>query len=147
EQRIGRLDRIGQRHEIEIHAAAFHGSAQHVLLRWYHEGLDALRGSPSDGREILRRYGARLLAEAERQAQAGEDPDVEIDALVGETAATHRELSALVQSGRDRLLELASERESRDLPLGDALREQDADEGSDEFILALFEQFGIDNEE
>ena len=147
EQRIGRLDRIGQRHEIEIHAAAFHGSAQRVLLRWYHEGLDALRSSPSDGREILRRYGARLRAEAERHAQGGEDPDVEIDALIGETAATHRELSALVQSGRDRLLELASERESRDLPLGDALREQDADEGTDEFILALFEQFGIDNEE
>ncbi|HEY6940942.1 RNA polymerase-associated protein RapA [Dokdonella sp.] len=147
EQRIGRLDRIGQRHDIEIHAAAFHGTAQHALLRWYHEGLDALRSSPSDGREILRRYRARLLAEAERHALGGEDPDVEIDALVGETAATHRELSELVQAGRDRLLELATERQARDLPLADALREQDADGGADEFILALFEQFGIDAEE
>ncbi|HEY6544998.1 MAG TPA: RNA polymerase-associated protein RapA [Dokdonella sp.] len=147
EQRIGRLDRIGQRHPIEIHAAAFDGTAQHALLRWYDEGLDALRSSPSDGREIVLRYGARLLAEAERHARAGEDPDVEIDALIGETAATHREVTALVQSGRDRLLELASEREGRDTDLGGALRAQDADESADAFILGLFEQFGIDNEE
>ena len=147
EQRIGRLDRIGQRHDIEIHAAAFHGTAQHALLRWYDEGLDALRTSPSDGREILRRYGTRLLAEAERHARAGEDPDVEIDALVGETAATHRELSERVQAGRDRLLELSTERQARGLRLADALRAQDEDAGADEFILALFEQFGVDSEE
>ncbi len=147
EQRIGRLDRIGQRHDIVIHALAFSGSAQHALLRWYHEGLDALRTSPSDGREILRRYRSRLLAEAERHALGAEAADAELDALIADTAATHRELSALVQAGRDRLLELATERQSRDLPLGDALRAQDADVAGDEFILALFEQFGVDGEE
>jgi ATP-dependent helicase HepA len=147
EQRIGRLDRIGQRHDITIHAAAFDGTAQHALLRWYHEGLDALHTSPSDGREILRRYRARLLAEAERHALSAEDPDVEIDALIADTSVTHRELSGLVQAGRDRLLELATERQARDLPLGDALRAQDDDSATDEFVLALFEQFGIGNEE
>ncbi len=147
EQRIGRLDRIGQRHDIVIHAAAFGGSAQHALLRWYHEGLDALRSSPSDGREILRRYGARILSEAERHAHGGEDPDAEIDSLIAETAATHRELSELVNTGRDRLLELASERQAREQRLAGALREQDADTSADDFVLALFEQFGIDGEE
>jgi ATP-dependent helicase HepA len=147
EQRIGRLDRIGQRHDIVIHAAAFGGTAQHALLRWYQEGLDALRSSPSDGREILRRYGARLVAEAERHALGADEPDVEIDALIGETAAAHRELSALVQAGRDRLLELATERQARELPLADAMRAQDEGVDGDEFILRLFELFGIDSEE
>ena len=147
EQRIGRLDRIGQRHDIVIHIATFSGTAQRALLRWYQEGLDALRNSPSDGREILRRYRDRLLAECERHALGAEEPDVEIDALIGDTAAAHRELSALVQAGRDRLLELASERQARTLPIGDALRAQDEDHGTDEFVLRLFEQFGIDNEE
>ncbi|MEP6511210.1 MAG: RNA polymerase-associated protein RapA [Dokdonella sp.] len=147
EQRIGRLDRIGQRHDIVIHTTAFDGTAQHALLRWYHEGLDALRTSPSDGREILRRYRTRLLAEAERHALSAEDPDAEIDALIADTSATHRDLSELVQAGRDRLLELATEREARDVPLADALRAQDHDPATDEFILTLFEQFGIDNEE
>ena len=147
EQRIGRLDRIGQRHDIVIHAGVFGGTAQHALLRWYHEGLDALCSSPSDGREILRRYRARLLAEAQRHALSAEDPDVEIDALIGETHATHRELSELVHTGRDRLLELATERQAREQQLGAAMRAQDDDTGMDEFILNLFEQFGIDSEE
>jgi len=146
EQRIGRLDRIGQRADITLHAVAFGGTAQHALLRWYHEALDALTTSPSDGREILRRYGARVLVEAERHALGGDDPDVEIDALIGETRATHRELSELVQAGRDRLLELATERQARDHALADALRAVDADH-LDDFVLKLFEQFGIDNEE
>lgn len=147
EQRIGRLDRIGQHHDIVVHASAFGGTAQHALLRWYHEGLDALCSGPSDGREILRRYRARLLAEAERHALSAEDPDIEIDALIGETHATHRELSELVQSGRDRLLELATERQAREQQLGDALRAQDDDVSGDEFMLNLFEQFGVDSEE
>lgn len=147
EQRIGRLDRIGQRHDISIHAAAFTGTAQHALLRWYHEGLDALRSSPSDGREILRRFAGRLLAEAERHALGGEEADAEIDSLIAETAAAHRELSDLVNAGRDRLLELAGERQAREQVLAAALQAQDADTGADDFVLALFEQFGIDGEE
>ncbi|MEO7325567.1 MAG: RNA polymerase-associated protein RapA, partial [Dokdonella sp.] len=83
----------------------------------------------------------------ERHALSAEDPDAEIDALIADTSATHRELSQLVQAGRDRLLELATERQARELPLADALRAQDDDEATDEFVLTLFEQFGIDNEE
>lgn len=41
EQRIGRLDRIGQAHDIQIHVPYLEKTAQSVLVRWYHEGLDA----------------------------------------------------------------------------------------------------------
>src|SRR5690606_36398617 len=96
EQRIGRLDRIGQKHDIQIHAAAFSGTAQHALQRWFDAGLDAFRGSPSDGRELLKRYGEDLVQIAEQHAHGGEDDDVELDALHAESRATHEELSALV---------------------------------------------------
>jgi ATP-dependent helicase HepA len=147
EQRIGRLDRIGQRQDIVIHAVAYGGTAQHALLRWYDEGLDALRTSPADGRETLRRFGARLVACAERHAQGGEAEDAELDSLIAETAAAGQELANLVNAGRDRLLELASERGAREQRLAMALREQDEDTSSDGFVLQLFEQFGIDAEE
>ncbi|RTL01964.1 MAG: RNA polymerase-associated protein RapA, partial [Neisseriaceae bacterium] len=42
EQRIGRLDRIGQTETIHLHVPYFTGTAQHALLRWVHEGIDAL---------------------------------------------------------------------------------------------------------
>ncbi|HET6546341.1 MAG TPA: RNA polymerase-associated protein RapA [Rhodanobacteraceae bacterium] len=147
EQRIGRLDRIGQKHAIAIHAGAFTGTAQHVLLRWFDEGLDALRASPSDGRELLKRFGVRLIELAEQHAQAAEDADAEIDGLIGETRAAHVELSALVHAGRDRLLELAGERQASAQILRPALIAADSDTTFDEFVLRLFEHFGIDNED
>ncbi|MSP18461.1 MAG: RNA polymerase-associated protein RapA [Bdellovibrionales bacterium] len=43
EQRIGRLDRIGQKNKIHIHAAYFNGTPEEVLLRWYEEGLELFK--------------------------------------------------------------------------------------------------------
>lgn len=147
EQRIGRLDRIGQRHDIMIHACAFTGTAQHALLRWFDSGLDAFRSSPSDGRELLKRYGSQLTQLAEQHAHGGEDADSELDALIAESRATHEELSAMVNAGRDRLLELTSSRQAHADRLHRALAEADANLASDDFILRLFEQFGVQNEE
>ena len=48
---------------------------------------------------------------------------------------------------RDRLLELASSREAREETLREALAAADADLDTEDFILRLFEQFGIEHEE
>ncbi|PZQ19784.1 MAG: RNA polymerase-associated protein RapA [Rhodanobacter denitrificans] len=147
EQRIGRLDRIGQKHDIHLHYCVVQGSAQQALARWYEEGLDAFRRSPADGRELLKRYGARLTETAMLHARGGEEADAELDALIAETRAVHEELSAIVHAGRDRLLELASERDVRGEDLTDTLAMLDADTGARDFILRLFEQFGVHGEE
>ena len=147
EQRIGRLDRIGQKHDIIIHACAYSGTAQHALMRWYNDGLDAFRSSPSDGRELLKRYGERLVQLAEQHAHGGEDADSELDSLIAESRAAHEELSLLVNAGRDRLLELSSARQSHADRLQRALTDADRNQANDDFILRLFEQFGIENEE
>src|SRR5690606_30446236 len=41
EQRIGRLDRIGQRHTIQLHVPVFEHSGLQVLQRWYQDALNA----------------------------------------------------------------------------------------------------------
>ncbi len=41
EQRIGRLDRIGQAETIHVHVPYMQGGVQEVLFHWYHEGLNA----------------------------------------------------------------------------------------------------------
>jgi ATP-dependent helicase HepA len=47
EQRIGRLDRIGQTQDVKIHVPYFENTAQEVLFRWYHEGLNAFEQTSS----------------------------------------------------------------------------------------------------
>ena len=147
EQRIGRLDRIGQKHDIHVHCAAFTGTAQFVLLRWYSEALNALCNSPADGRELYRTFAARLHALAIEHAHGGEEPDIEIDGLIAETRAEHERLSRQLQHGRDRLLELANQRESGVAQLHAALAQADADSNIDQFILSLFELFGVHNDD
>lgn len=147
EQRIGRLDRIGQSHDIAIHILAVEGSAQHVLARWYDEGVDAFRSSPADGRELLRRYGEPLVRLAEEHARNADSRDQELDALIVDTRATHEELAELIRSGRDHLLELAASRDPHADELGQAFRREDHDPARDAFVQRLLESFGIHAEE
>ena len=52
EQRIGRLDRIGQTETIQIHIPYLQGSAQEVLFNWYHHGLSAFEQICPAGQQI-----------------------------------------------------------------------------------------------
>ena len=117
EQRIGRLDRIGQRRDVNLHFAKFRQSAQEALVRWFDEGLDAFRSSPQDGRELLRRFGAELVHVAREYAAGHSAAEEALDALIKRTQLAHRELALAIQQGRDRLLELATQRAAPDLSL------------------------------
>ena len=147
EQRIGRLDRIGQGHDISIHVLAVADSAQHVLARWYDEGVDAFRQSPADGRELLRRYGGTLAQLADQHARGDDGRDQELDALLAETRAAHEQMAALIREGRDHLLELAASRDPHAEELGQAFRREDEDPARDAFVQRLLEAYGIHAEE
>ena len=64
EQRIGRLDRIGQGSAIQVHVPYVTGSPQEILARWYHEGLDAFTGNRAGGQELMAQFRPRLAAMA-----------------------------------------------------------------------------------
>jgi len=147
EQRIGRLDRIGQKHDISIHVLAVADSAQHVLARWYDEGVDAFRSSPADGRELLRRFGDALSRLASEHARGDDNRDQELDVLLAETRGAHEEMAALIRDGRDHLLELAASRDLHADELAQAFTREDNDPSRDAFIQGLLERFGIHAEE
>ena len=147
EQRIGRLDRIGQKHDIAIHILVVADSAQHVLARWYDEGIDAFRMSPADGRELLRRYGEPLARLAEEHARGDDNRDQELDVLLAETRASHEQMAELIRAGRDHLLELAASRDLHADELQQAFAREDRAPHRDAFVQRLLEAFGIHAEE
>lgn len=147
EQRIGRLDRIGQRGDVHIHVCVVEGSAQHAVLRWYDEGLDAFRAGPEDGREIMKRHGGALVAVADALAR-GEDGAAErLDALIADTRADHEALSAEIAAGRDRLLEIATHLAPDADAMLDAMAAADADPTIEPFVVRLLEHHGVEVEE
>ncbi|HVC18422.1 MAG TPA: RNA polymerase-associated protein RapA [Rhodanobacter sp.] len=147
EQRIGRLDRIGQKHDIGIHILAVADSAQHVLARWYDEGVNAFRSSPADGRELLRRFGEPLTRLADEHARGKDNRDQELDVLLAETRASHEQMAELIRAGRDHLLELAASRDPHADELQQAFARDDRDPGRDAFVQRLLEAFGIHAED
>jgi ATP-dependent helicase HepA len=119
------------------------GSAQEVLQRWLHEGLDAFRQVLADGREMLRGFGAELLQLAAMDADAREPAFGE---LLERTRARHAEVARLIAEGRDRLLELGSRGLGERDALRKALQADDQHAALDDFPLRLLESFGVHNE-
>jgi ATP-dependent helicase HepA len=146
EQRIGRLDRIGQRHPIVLHVPSMPGTAQEVLLRWHADGTRVLRECPADGRELLRRFAAEVVRIARAHAATGEVDDPELDGLVAATASAHAELSEAIRAGRDRLLELAAQH-AGGTALLDAMRDADGNESTHAWMQECFEPFGVHAED
>ncbi len=143
EQRIGRLDRIGQKHEVLIHVPAIVGSAQAMIAKWFQDGLNAFAQSPQDGREIYKRFADNLTDLAREYAQGNSDALTSLEELIEETKVVHEELAAIILQGRDRLLEFGADRMAPTQYLRDALVDVDADFGIDDFVVRMFEQFGV----
>ena len=140
EQRIGRLDRIGQTQTIRIHVPYVAGSAEECVVEWYHRGLDAFETSLHGGNDYEDKFKARLLALA---GSAGVSPASEFEAFVAETAEFRRELSLKMKQGRDRLLELNSFNPAVAARIIDRVRAADADPFLRTFLSDLLDHFGV----
>lgn len=142
EQRIGRLDRIGQTEDIKIHVPYIKGSPQEILARWYHEGVDAFSRHFSGGAEMGAKFGSRVL-----EVALEEKPEDDFKTLLKETNAFRRDLEAKLHSGRDRLLELNSFDTTRAAAIVERISSVDSDARLDQFLTDAFDHFGLNIEE
>jgi len=148
EQRIGRVDRIGQRGDVLIDVPYLAGTAQEVLARWHHEGIGTFAKPISTAQPLLERFGATVRKLAARWArQPGTARPEELNELVGATAEATAELEIRVEAGRDRLLEMSSLRADVAESLLAEVRAHDDDNGADDLFLRLLEHFQVIAEE
>lgn len=141
EQRIGRLDRIGQQHTIQLHVPHLQNSPQERLFQWYHQALNAFCNTCPTGNALQHQFGPRLLPLLE----AGDDG--EWQALVDEAQIERIRLEGELHAGRDRLLELNSGGAGEGEALVEAILEQDDEFALPIYMEALFDAFGIDSED
>ncbi|MDC9592126.1 RNA polymerase-associated protein RapA [Xenorhabdus sp. IM139775] len=142
EQRIGRLDRIGQCRDIKISVPYLENTAQSILLRWYHEGLDAFEHTCPTGRPIYDKYYETLvnfLAKPNEQTGFNE--------FIAECREHHEKLKQQLEQGRDRLLEMNSNGGEQGQKLAEKIASQDKDTDLVNFALNLFDIIGINQED
>ena len=148
EQRIGRLDRIGQAEDIQIHVPFLAHSPQEVLARWYHEGLNAFESNLEGGNELLRQFGRAVhdlaleFPVADRAVAEQELAD-----LLKKTTTARWAIRRLLEQGRDRLLELNSFRPAAAKQLIGQIQEQEGQPDLEDYLLDVFDHFGVHIEE
>lgn len=139
EQRIGRLDRIGQQHDVEIHVPYMEGTAQQTLLDWYDRGLDLFRDSCSAGTMILEHFSARLLPELEKRS-------AKFDELLIDSAEFTLKTRAELREGRDRLLERNSCKRDVADALIDSINTMESGDTLEKYLESLCDAFGVEQE-
>lgn len=102
EQRIGRLDRIGQQNRIQIHVPYLIGTAQERMFRWYNEALNIFSNISPTAQTLQENF----IVELKDCLLADQGPVFE--ELLEEVNLQRQALEAELQAGRDRLLEYNS---------------------------------------
>ncbi len=141
EQRIGRLDRIGQTETIRIHVPYAKSSALETLARWYHQGLRAFERSMVGGAEVSEKFGKRLRDVLQRFSESA------LEKLISDTRNFHGELLKRLEKGQDRLLQMSSCRQEEAARLVEGVAATDRGRSLEPFLFRVFDHFGVHVEE
>ncbi|MFL2537360.1 MAG: RNA polymerase-associated protein RapA [Candidatus Azotimanducaceae bacterium] len=138
EQRIGRLDRIGQGNVVTIHIPLPKNSEMARRFEWFHNGLDLFRAPHPAGAQAHARlkdqfYEARTTASLEQ--------------LILESQALTADLSDQLEKGRDLLLEAASYDEPAGLDLKAEIENIDRSDKLMAYLADSYDYFGLDHEQ
>ncbi|MDF4805901.1 helicase-related protein, partial [Vibrio parahaemolyticus] len=96
EQRIGRLDRIGQENDIDIYVPYLQGTSQGILARWFNEGLNAFAETCPTGRAVYDQFSEALIA------MLATADSSELESVIDASAKLNQTLKSQLEQGRDR---------------------------------------------
>ncbi len=142
EQRIGRLDRIGQQQDINIHVPYFTNSSQQRLFEWYHLGHSAFLATSPTAPALEQRFAAQL-----ETALSGEMAQAQWQELLAQAAAAREQLAQDLQHGRDRLLEINSAGGGQGEQLAERIHKQENSFELPIYMELLFDAFGVHSDD
>jgi len=143
EQRIGRLDRIGQTEIIRLHIPYFEDSAQHLLFDWYQQGMQAFEHTCITGRVVYEAYGQQLLS----LALSAQQTSSEAERLISDSWQKHCQIKIELESGRDKLLELNSSGQGRAHELVEKIERNDRQISLPQFMFQALDVFGVQQDD
>jgi len=145
EQRIGRLDRIGQAEDIHIYIPYLANSPQQVLVRWFHEGMNAFEENLEGGNEIFKLFGDQLLNITKSRTIVDANPELEV--LISDTFNFRKKLQVSLADGRNKLLEMNSFRPKIAKKLVKQIQAEDSDRTLEIYLTKVFNHFDVEMED
>ena len=139
EQRIGRLDRIGQTKDVQIHTPFLSDCAQEVLFQWYHRGLNAFEQTCPVGQSVYEESKTELL-NVLTLGQACEE-------FITRTHSLYLQKISTLEQGRDRLLEISSFHQWTATNIARSINSTDAELPTINYLERVFDLYGVAFEE
>lgn len=143
EQRIGRLDRIGQQNEVSIHVPYYTGTPSEKLLRWLDQGINAFAQASAAGMALKEEFSQRL-EESLRGSDSGSGEAFE--KLLIDSRARFEVLQSELQQGRDQLLELNSCNDDVAQSVIDSVSSSADEAALREYMELAFDVYGVDQD-
>lgn len=142
EQRIGRLDRIGQTQDINIHIPYINHTFEEILFKWYHQVFNGFQSSPIGSNEYYERNknGLKQLIE-----QAYDESIV--SKFMEDHKSQYQTYKQELEQGRDHLIELNSYNDTKAKEIIEAITKFEQEQSPKSFIEGVFESIGIKHEE
>ncbi len=141
EQRIGRLDRIGQEKTIKIYVPYFADTAAEKLFKWYHLGLNLFTKTNPAAYAIFKQQKEQL-----QRFLTEEHSDEAFQEFIQTTQELSTSMNHDFQKGRDKLLEYNSCRPFVAAKiLQDAIAQDDI--SCQRFMHRMFDRYGVEHED
>lgn len=146
EQRIGRLDRIGQTGDINIHLPYILSSYEEILYRWYHDGLNAFESSAKGASLVHQQLHSLLGDYLQNPKKCFEKPEI-IEEFLKTTKSEYESVVKKLEEGRDLLVELNSFDEEKSNELLAKIKIFDHESNLVEYMNNVFQELGVDIED
>ena len=129
EQRIGRLDRIGQRHDVQIHVPYVIGGRQERLFQWYHHGINAFEQVAPGALRLWQEFKTELedLLGTDLLGTERSKNDLSVPNVTANVTANFKDFLTRVQA-RNALLQKELEQGRDQLLERNSFNAQDADQ-------------------
>lgn len=147
EQRIGRLDRIGQKHDIQIYTPYLEDTHQAPLLDWYDHGFSAFTRTEASHSVVFENLIDEFIGLIQQDPTGERPPKAPLDRLITTTRNRVADLHERFIHGRNRLLEIHSRGDDSVQTLIEAVNDSDNDPELKEFMEQVFNAYGVEEED
>lgn len=134
EQRIGRLDRIGQQNDVVLHIPTLSGFSSGNLFRWFDEAMDLF----SEPNPVAQSVFDELIDEF--------SVTTDLDHFITRSLAVNDARRESINKGRDRLLELHSHQPKVSSRIITDISHQQGGQALQDYMELSFEMFGLESE-
>jgi ATP-dependent helicase HepA len=146
EQRIGRLDRIGQNADINLHVPYIMSSYEEIIFNWYNEGMGAFTHSAKGASVVYQRLETLLIEYLNHPEKCLTDAKI-LNDFINTTKTEYQKIAHHLEEGRDVLVELNSFNDKEAHHIINQVKAHDEESDLIHFMNEIFSELGVDVED